>query len=378
MIWTPRNQILAPRVKTSEQANARDALACTNRSDQSSRTLTGRGFGPRRRVATRETVAVTPIRGWVKGEGPMAEPWKSSLRWIATAAVLSGGLMIGASDVRANAKPTAEECKSTPSVIIDGGTMTNTTNVDLSANGGTAIGDASGGNTNVANQGASAGNGGGADAGASGGDISAADIFSGNNVGSAIGVGDTWDTNLCDGIAAVQVSGGEVTNTTTVNVSANGGTAIADASGGDNNVALNGGNAGNGGSGTSSSGNGGLANAAANGGAVSIGNINSGSNSGNVITVGDTIAGGQPPIVPVKPGKPDYNPGKPVCCAEPGKPGKTVIVTPNKGGKQVKALPSTGAGMLFGAADLGSLGLAASTAIAAAASAATALRRRQG
>ena len=142
----------------------------------------------------------------------------------------------------------------------------------------------------------------------------------------------------------------------------NGGTAIADASGGDNNVAVNG-SAGNGGSTstTGSAGNGGAANASANGGAVSLGDVNSGGNSGNVISVGDTVAGPGPAPAPVPvPEKP----GKPV----PGKPGKPGIVTITpKGGKKVEELPSTGAGplaagfdsaaLLAGAAGAGLLGI---------------------
>ena len=49
-------------------------------------------------------------------------------------------------------------------------------------------------------------------------------------VGNAIGVGDTW--------GPVAVDGGSVANLTDIGVSANGGTAIADASGGDYNLAF--------------------------------------------------------------------------------------------------------------------------------------------
>ncbi|MGI9252681.1 MAG: hypothetical protein ACR2J8_02970, partial [Thermomicrobiales bacterium] len=135
---------------------------------------------------------------------------------------------------------------------------------------------------------------------------------------------------------------------------ANAGTAIADASGGDNNIAMGGGSAGGGGT-VSSVGNAGLANADANGGAVSIGDVNSGSNAGNVIVVGNTIAGPWEP-------KPEPKP-KPVCCepVKPGKPGGQVIV-PGKAPK-VHALPSTGAGLvdpglLAALAAAGSVGVA--------------------
>jgi hypothetical protein len=89
----------------------------------------------------------------------------------------------------------------------------------------------------------------------------------------------------------VSIYGGDVFNETVIDLNANGGTAIADASGGFNNEALTGG--GGFGDATSvtdiaSAGNGGVATAAANGGAISTGNINSGGNAGNAIAVGDT------------------------------------------------------------------------------------------
>jgi hypothetical protein len=305
------------------------------------------------------------------------DPTKFTLRWGIASLALTGGLLVGGADALANANPGVApapqgECQSSPAVVITGGSVTNTTNVDLSANGGTGIADASGGNENLAAQGgggggggrdddggsdvAAAGNGGGADAAANGGAIGVQDINSGSNAGNAMAVGDTWDGNLCDGVPAVSVDGGTVTNTTNVDISADGGTAIADASGGDNNVAVNGGSAGNGGSSTTgSAGNGGSANANANGGAISVGDINSGSNSGNVISVGDTVAG-PAPIVPIEPGKPV--PGKPV----PGKPGdkpKVVTITPKGGKKIVNEVPSTGAGT---AAQVGSVALLAGAA----------------
>ena len=77
---------------------------------------------------------------------------------------------------------------------------------------------------------AAAGNGGTADASANGGAVAIGDINSGGNTGNAIGVGDTWGD--------VAVDGGAVANSTSLSVTANGGTAIADASGGDYNVAF--------------------------------------------------------------------------------------------------------------------------------------------
>jgi hypothetical protein len=84
----------------------------------------------------------------------------------------------------------------------------------------------------------------------------------------------------------VTIYGGDVLNQTVIDLNANGGTAIGDASGGSNNTATTGGGAD--GIDTVASGNGGVATAAANGGAISTGNINSGGNVGNAISVGDT------------------------------------------------------------------------------------------
>ena len=77
---------------------------------------------------------------------------------------------------------------------------------------------------------ASVGNGGSANASANGGAVAVGDVNSGGNVGSAIGVGDTY--------GGVAVDGGDMANSTNLNVTSNGGTAIADASGGDYNVAF--------------------------------------------------------------------------------------------------------------------------------------------
>ena len=78
---------------------------------------------------------------------------------------------------------------------------------------------------------ASAGNGGVATASANGGAVAIGDVNSGGNAGSAIGVGDTSG-------GPVAVDGGSIANLTDLGVSANGGTAIADASGGDYNLAF--------------------------------------------------------------------------------------------------------------------------------------------
>ena len=76
---------------------------------------------------------------------------------------------------------------------------------------------------------ASAGSGGIATADASGGAISIGAINSGGNVGNVIDVGNTY--------GGVSVSGGSVSNATDISASAEGGVAIADASGGSGNIA---------------------------------------------------------------------------------------------------------------------------------------------
>ena len=85
----------------------------------------------------------------------------------------------------------------------------------------------------------------------------------------------------------VSIYGGDVLNETVIDLNANGGTGIADASGGRGNLALTTGGGDEFGD-IASAGNGGVASAAANGGAISVGDINSGGNVGNAIAVGDT------------------------------------------------------------------------------------------
>ena len=156
--------------------------------------------------------------------------------------------------------------------------------------------------------------------------------------------------------AAVMITGGTVTNETVIDISANAGTSISDASGGNNNLAVTAGgnNGGDGGIDTASSGNGGVATSAADGGAVSIQDINSGGNAGNAISVGDTTcAPFTPPAVPEKPGKPVEVP------VAPAAPAAVVV-----------ALPDTGVGI----GDVSALFALISSAGAAAAS--LGLRRR--
>ena len=174
-------------------------------------------------------------------------------------------------------------------VRIDGGTVRNTTTIAISADGGTAVSNANGGDNNVAVGGsggiignggdAAAGNGGVAVAEANGGTVTVGDINSGGNSGNTIVVQGTQGGN-------VAVDGGTVTNETTIDISADGGTAVSNANGGDGNVAV----AGNGGiigdGGDASAGNGGVAVSEANGGNITIGDVNSGDNEGNTIIVG--------------------------------------------------------------------------------------------
>ena len=77
---------------------------------------------------------------------------------------------------------------------------------------------------------ASAGNGGVATASANGGAVSAGDINSGGNACNDIGVGDTF--------ADPVVYGGDCLNSTALGIQVDGGTAIADASGGNYNLAF--------------------------------------------------------------------------------------------------------------------------------------------
>ena len=77
---------------------------------------------------------------------------------------------------------------------------------------------------------ASSGNGGVATASANGGAVSLGDVNSGGNAGNAVGVGYTS--------GSVWVDGGDVSNSTSIGITADGGTAIADASGGNYNMAF--------------------------------------------------------------------------------------------------------------------------------------------
>jgi len=111
-------------------------------------------------------------------------------------------------------------------------------------------------------------------------------------MGSAVAVSLVGGSLMATPVAAqddcVAVSGGQVLNETVIDLNANAGTAISDASAGSNNAATTGGGNGLDALDVASAGNGGVASAAANGGAISVGDINSGGNVGNAISVGDT------------------------------------------------------------------------------------------
>lgn len=77
---------------------------------------------------------------------------------------------------------------------------------------------------------AAAGNGGVATASGSGGAVSAGNINSGGNVCNAIGVGNTY--------ADPVVYGGDCWNETSLGIAVDGGTAIADSTGGNYNLAF--------------------------------------------------------------------------------------------------------------------------------------------
>jgi len=172
----------------------------------------------------------------------------------------------------------------------------------------------------------------------------------------------------------VGVSGGTVQNATVLDVVADGGTAIGDASGGSGNLAAeaesdrnrnnhNGNNNHRNNNNhnnrhnwsaeslpsleqrllqtdTASSGNGGVVTVSADGGAVSIQDVNSGGNAGNAISIGDTAC-----------------PGAVKNASGGGKtPGGNATTGGGRGG-QVRALPKTGVGE-FGSGASGSLVLA--------------------
>ncbi len=207
-------------------------------------------------------------------------------------------------------------------VEVDGGRVTSTSDLRVSADGGEAVTAANGGSANTAAldaRGRSAtvddasvevGAGGDARADASGGEVTVkavamdptkgdetivpADIESGGNVGNDITAADTVAS--ANGDASLSVAGADAVSTTAVTVSADGGVALAEANDGDfNMVAVN---VVTGESATIADltvgvGNGSddSATADASGGMVVLGDIRTGANTGRIITVGNVAAG---------------------------------------------------------------------------------------
>lgn len=256
-------------------------------------------------------------------------------------------------------------------LILDAGDITNSTTINITADGGTAIADASGGSGNLGVTGglgdAAAGNGGNADATANGGRIMTSAIITGNNRGHVINVGNPDSAGSggasggvgaggagCAGVSMV-IDGGSIVNETNLNLSADGGTAIADASGGDDNSAFGG---------DVAAGNGGSADATANGGTIRTDPMITGNNRGNSISVGNVVgcAPAAPQAAAPSGGQQASGPGG---SAQPR--GAKQVSQPARArgkGAQVVALPSTGAGMVAGAEQRGPLAGYAAVALA--------------
>jgi hypothetical protein len=194
------------------------------------------------------------------------------------------------------APPPCDTASPSLNTLIDGGDVTNTTDIAVDASGGNASSDASGGDDNIVEVNAggravevdvSAGSGGTANADASGGAVEIGNVRSGGNTGNSIEFANATGQMLCltgnDSLlfeldlGLTGISGGNVTNETDINVDASGGNAASDASGGDGNIVISSGS----GDVDASAGSGGTASSDASGGTIVIGDINSGGNSGN-------------------------------------------------------------------------------------------------
>jgi len=208
-------------------------------------------------------------------------------RYGAAALALGASLLLGAVDAAANAKPEEEVAAAPapvekpkkqeaapadagPAVVIDGGDVSSETVIDISADGGTAIADASGGDENFAF----------ADAGDEA-------VDEGDDDGGRGGV---------LGLRDELVDGGDDA-----------------APAGD----------------TAAAGNGGTADASANGGAVAIEDINSGGNAGNTIEVGDTNVAPVPAPAPAPAPAPKPVAPKPAAPEKPAAP-KPVAPAPKE------------------------------------------------
>lgn len=203
-------------------------------------------------------------------------------------------------------------------VYIHGGNRSTDSKVTLNADGSVSTADSSGGEENVAavvdtvdtsgsadgavietENIASGGNGGTTTADASGGTLYSPlneagnpipIVETGGNRGSTINVGDVTGG---DGATSVSIYGGDSAIVTDVTMNITGGIALAEAYGGDENLAVIAGSpidpvvAGS----IAAAGNGGTADASATGGYAPVGTVLGGRNRGAVINVGDIIGG---------------------------------------------------------------------------------------
>ena len=218
-------------------------------------------------------------------------------------ATADGGIVITSAIITGNNRGneiTVAGCGSGYGALdLDGGEVVNESTIDVSADGGTAIGDATGGDANAASSipgvvpsSITVGNGGSAGASADGGIVITSAMITGNNRGNEIDFAGcpAGSADAPAGDGTLIIDGGVVENETTITISADGGTAIADAAGGDENIAgglatgavqaIAPGNA------WVAAGGGGTASASADGGIVITSAIITGNNRGNEITVG--------------------------------------------------------------------------------------------
>jgi hypothetical protein len=251
-------------------------------------------------------------------------------------------------------------------LIIDTGDISNTTSIDISADGGTAIADASGGTGNLVTgglRGGAAGNGGSAESAANGGTVITGAMITGNNRGNSITVGRPAEGDATAGAGGgmgpcaggpvtVVIDGGDISNSTDLTISADGGTAVSDASGGHGVIGLGGGFVGNGGD----------AEADANGGAIITNAMITGNNRGNAIAVGNVMGCGSAASLDEVASAPAAVP-QPVVTSGPAT-GPASAAAPRqatadgvKAGVMVRALPNTGTGHRGGTVGSVQLGL---------------------
>src|SRR5215203_5789333 len=232
--------------------------------------------------------------------------WYARLVPIAAAVILVLNLLaVSGADVSAAQGGGNELC-----VAVSGGTVLNETVLDVVADGGTAIGDSSGGNGNLALT-------------ADGGNETATDNGNGNhNNNDHNGNGNNNHDDNGNGNNNRHDDNGNGRHNNRNDWSAQPLDVL------EQRLMQ---------TDTASSGNGGVADVAANGGAVSIQDINSGGNAGNAIAIGDTVCPGAATA-------PSGGGGK----APAGNAGGGNAGGGGGKGGQVRALPSTGVGELAG------------------------------